>query len=86
MSIEISPKEYWKSMCRDEAQMYCLFLEIDGKKDWRFPTFYELKGNDSTHHISMLGEWYAEDLDDPNLGDPDDLYCIIPVRDRRDDD
>jgi hypothetical protein len=34
----------------------------------------------------MLGEWYEEDLSVPDLGDPDDLYCIIPVRDRRDDD
>jgi hypothetical protein len=34
----------------------------------------------------MLGEWYADDLNDPNLCDPDDLYCIVPVRDRRDDD
>jgi hypothetical protein len=86
MSIEISPKEYWKSMCRSEAQMYCLFLEIDGIKGWRFPRFAELRGKDSTHHISMLGEWYEEDLDDPDLDDPDDLYCIVPVRDRKDDD
>ena len=86
MSIEISPKDYWKAMCRDEAQMYCLFLVIDGKKGWRFPTYRELMGHESTSHISMLGEWYAGDLDDPNLGDADDLYCIVPVRDKRNDD
>jgi hypothetical protein len=86
MSIEISPKDYWKAMCRDEAQMYCLFLVIDGKKGWRFPTYRELIGNESTYHISMLGEWYEDDLVDTNLCDTDDLYCIVPVRDRKDDD
>jgi|LakMenE18May11ns_1017448.scaffolds.fasta_scaffold9524349_3 hypothetical protein len=86
MSIEISPKDYWKAMCRDEAQMYCLFLVIDGKKGWRFPTYRELIGHESTYHISMLGEWYEDDLVDTNLCDTDDLYCIVPVRDRKDDD
>jgi hypothetical protein len=86
MSIEISPKDYWKAMCRDEAQMYCLFLVIDGKKGWRFPTYRELIGHESTYHISMLGEWYEDDLVDTNLCDTDDLYCIVPVRDRTDDD
>jgi len=86
MSIEISPKDYWKAMCRDEAHMYCLFLVIDGKKGWRFPTYRELMGHESTYHISMLGEWYEDDLVDTNLCDTDDLYCIVPVRDRKDDD
>ena len=73
-------------MCRDEAQMYCLFLVIDGKKGWRFPTYRELIGHESTYYISMLGEWYEDDLVDTNLCDTDDLYCIVPVRDRKDDD
>jgi hypothetical protein len=34
----------------------------------------------------MLGEWYEDDLVDTNLCDTDDLYCIVPVRDRTDDD
>jgi hypothetical protein len=77
MTIEISPKEYWKEMCRDEAQLYCLFLEIDSKRGWRFP-----KSNELPHHIM----WYEDDLVDTNLCDTDDLYCIVPVRDRTDDD
>jgi hypothetical protein len=77
MTIEISPKEYWKVMCRDEAQLYCLFLDIDGKRGWRFP-----KSDELSHHIM----WYKEDLNNPDLGDPDDLYPIVPVRDRKDDD
>jgi hypothetical protein len=28
--------------------------------------------------------WYEEDLNDPDLGDPNNLYCIVPVRDRKD--
>ena len=39
MNIEIAPRNKWIiDSSFDEAMMYCLFLEIDGKKGWRLPT------------------------------------------------
>lgn len=86
MSIELSPKEYWKELRRDDAWLYCVTLTHNNKYNWRFPTYRELMGNESTAYISILGEWYAADLDVLNLDNLDDLYCIVPVRDRRNDD
>lgn len=97
--IEIAPAEYCKIMNRSAAQMHCLFLEVDGKKGWRFPTFDEAIENNNGVVISDLiaalnsllllditrpsfGYWHQEDLDDPDLGDDDDLYWIVPVRDK----
>lgn len=38
MTIEISPKEFWKkTLPKDQAQLYCLFFEHNGR-GWRFPT------------------------------------------------
>ena len=42
MKFEIAPKNY-QIYCKsyDEANMYVLFLEIDGKRGWRIPTRFE---------------------------------------------
>jgi hypothetical protein len=38
MTIEISPIDSWKKpLPKDQAQMYCLFFEHNGR-GWRFPT------------------------------------------------
>ena len=51
MNIEISPKEYERTMNWYDGLLYCQLLEIDGKNDWRLPNLEELKeiydsGND----------------------------------------
>lgn len=40
MSIEVS-YTVENVFTHDEALMFCLFLEIDGKKGWRLPTWKE---------------------------------------------
>jgi hypothetical protein len=40
--IEVSPKEYQKSMAWSDARVYCFTLDIDGKVGWRLPTIKEL--------------------------------------------
>lgn len=42
MKFETAPREYWiEANSFDEAKMYLLFLDIDGKRNWRLPTRFE---------------------------------------------
>ena len=53
--IEISPRTTHK-MTLDEAKIFALFYEYDGKKGWRLPTRAEYVNNPKLdHHI-----WYTE--------------------------
>ena len=40
--IEIAPKHTELTMSYEDAVLYCLFLNIDGKVGWRLPTLKEL--------------------------------------------
>ena len=42
MNIEVAPKETEIKVNWYDAMMYCQFLEVDGKTDWRLPTKAEL--------------------------------------------
>jgi hypothetical protein len=66
--IESAPVIY-KSMNFAEAQMYCLFLEHNGKKGWRIPSIKEVEHieqhhymflNDLPYHVSELAIPYFE--------------------------
>ena len=41
-NIEISPKEYERTLSWDDAILYCQLLVIDGKDNWRLPNTNEL--------------------------------------------
>lgn len=67
--FEIAPQELWRDdQTFDEALMYCLFLEHDGKKGWRLPHCHgwllpgrdKCDGNDILH----FEEGYEEDEED----------------------
>ena len=42
-NIEISPKEYERTLNWHDGMLYCSILTIDNKNDWRLPTTEELK-------------------------------------------
>lgn len=84
MKFETAPKNY-QIQCKsyDEAKMYLLFLEIDGKRGWRMPTRYE-----RTKYF-RVGEHVNE-----TVWDQRDEYTVllnattrrlIPIRDIDDD-
>lgn len=61
--IEAAPKTI-APMNYTQAQMYCLFLEHNGKKGWRIPSIKELEYieqhrymflNDLPFHVTELG-------------------------------
>ena len=76
--IEISDKKYWIKGTYDDAIMYCQFLEIDGKKDYRlFNNDMERMNSGNTFGRAI---WYFEDptLSGINLKEK---YLCVPVRD-----
>lgn len=68
--IEIAPisKRYFTY---EEASLYCLFFEHNGKKGWRLPT------EDEYAHYGQIWGWYLDD-DRQYAGE---TYMITPVRD-----
>lgn len=66
--FEIAPQELWREEHTfDEALMYCLFLEHDGKKGWRLPNSYGWFVNHDkcdSNNIPHFGEGYTEDEED----------------------
>ena len=83
MKFEISPKNYHID-CKsyDEAKMYLLFLEIDGKRGWRFPTRYERsKYFRVGEHVSRT-IW--DQRDDNTILLNNVTRLLIPIRDTDD--
>lgn len=69
MNFEAAPKETETHTSWDEAKLYCAFLEVDGKNDWRLPTNEELKKiyqskNDFTNDYY----WSSTEDNDNNVG------------------
>jgi hypothetical protein len=57
MSFEVAPKETEIQANWDDAKMYCLFLNVDGKTGWRLPTRDELYLLYKNHN-DFSKEWY----------------------------
>jgi hypothetical protein len=58
--LEFAPKNTEIIANWDTAIMYCQFLDIDGKNDWRLPTFdelYSLDGNIDDLELHGLWLW-----------------------------
>jgi hypothetical protein len=59
-----------KVMSYDEALLYCQFLDYDGHKDWRLPTWVEY------NEYSSLYGWYVN-----RSPGSFPYYSVTPVRD-----
>jgi hypothetical protein len=92
MNIEIAPRNKWLTDTKfDEARMYCLFLEIDGKQGWRLPTDEEADmlvnivdpDNDFEHptvppELKEFNEyWFDDDWGFWTQGDIDGYYSDL---------
>jgi hypothetical protein len=84
MKFETAPIQN-QIQCRsyDEAKMYLMFLEIDGKRGWRMPTRYE-----RTKYFRVgqhVNEPVWDLLDEDTVLLNNKTRRLIPVRDRNDD-
>lgn len=78
--IELSPKEYWKTLNYHDALLYCQLLTIDGKNDWRM-TREVSEYHPEVSPVELI--WCEKDVDEfPLLLDNE--YICIPVRDLED--
>lgn len=72
--IQYSDEKYWKRMNWYDGLLYLSLLEIDGHKDWRYPSKKECP-------IIAGLEWYLEngkDCSDDMLKTK--LWWVVPVR------
>jgi hypothetical protein len=79
MTIEMSPREYWKNMNYYDGLLYLSVLSIDGKNDWRmFKNNQEL----ATVMYTDMELWYSDDeLDVETVWNLEyDKFLILPVR------
>lgn len=80
MTIEMSPREYWKNMNYYDGLLYLSVLSIDGKNDWRmFKNNQEL----ATVMYTDMELWYSDDeLDVETVWNLEyDKFLILPIRD-----
>jgi hypothetical protein len=59
--IELAPREYYKDLNFDDANLYCFSLNIDGKVGWRLPTKMEMFEVHRTHGLltGIYPIWYT---------------------------
>lgn len=80
MTIQMSPRQYWKNMNYYDGLLYLSVLSIDGKNDWRmFKNNQEL----ATVMYTDMELWYSDDsLDVETVWNLEyDKFLILPVRD-----
>ena len=79
MTIEMSPRQYWKNMNYYDGLLYLSILSIDGKNDWRmFKNNQEL----ATVMYTDMELWYSDDeLDFDTVWNLEyDKFLILPIR------
>ena len=76
--IEISDKQYWKSLSYDDMMLYLMVLSIDNKNNWRLPTKVELEDILKIENKSHY--WYSDKNIAKSIAQ---RVCLltIPVRD-----
>ena len=75
--IEVSDKEYWKSLSYDDMMLYLMVLSID-KNDWRLPTMLEIEDILKIENKSPF--WYSDKTIAKSIAQRVSLMTI-PVRD-----
>ena len=95
MNIEISTKEYERTLNWYDAMLYCQLLVIDNKNDWRLPTNEELLAiyeiakdlERSLYWASIeFGDnfsWYrhmAPGIEQPSYGSKGNIFYVRPIR------
>ena len=65
-NIEISPKEYERTLSWDDAIFYCQLLVIDGKDNWRLPNKNELYTIHASFNDFDRGNYWSSDEMDIN--------------------
>ena len=78
--IEISDRQYWRSMRYYDGILYCSILDIDGDDNWRMITSSEYdihEGNISEKYYNI---WFAGDDKIYDMDYADEMM-VIPVRD-----
>jgi hypothetical protein len=70
--IEVAPLRTEIKANWHNAVLYCQFLEVDEKKDWRLPTLDELikldeVGGDLVRDNKLIGKWYWTGTEDSEL-------------------
>lgn len=76
--IEVSDRQYWKSLSYDDMMLYLMVLGIDNKNDWRLPTKVELEDILKIENKSHY--WYSDKTIAKSIAQ---RVCLltIPVRD-----
>jgi hypothetical protein len=61
--IELAPPEYMQYMTLMNAMLYCQFLDIDDKRDWRLPSAQEMSRCKGIH-IQKIDYvmWFEDDV------------------------
>jgi hypothetical protein len=61
--IELAPPEYIKYMTLMNAMLYCQFLYIDDKRDWRLPSAQEMSQYKNIHIQKIdYAMWFEDDV------------------------
>lgn len=58
--IELAPEQYITHLTLADAILYCRFLEVDGKRDWRLPSLIEMQVNKAIYERSMNHAMWVE--------------------------
>jgi len=76
MNIEIAPKTTEIQATWYNAQMYCLFLNVNGKTGWRLPTMSELHEiYESDNDLDGYGFYWSSTTGNSHNRNSDSAWC-----------